>query len=561
MVSSLLCLSYSSISFPRRTQEAVRDLLLRRGCGRPYFGLYPSPLSCSPSKLLLRLHHRNGKKPQFASGSVAVEGLERSKLFCNSDTRMLDMDEFVIQLQELFTLVKSMIKSGNKEDAIYILQANYETVKEQVDDGYKGIEQAAILDTIALGYMGVGDVNIVGHLLKLLKDITSCVEDDQPLLDSILVHMGSMSLTIGKFDDASLVYDRCLKILEKEFGDDNPFLITPLMGRAKVFRLTGRISKAIAVYHRAIKILEKNRGMESDELVIPLFGLGDLYISEGKAREAESCFSRILCIYQKLYEETDGKVGIAMCSLAHAKCAKGEIKEAINLYTSGLQIINESKYLNLDDDLLEKMRVDLAELLHATGREQEGREVLKECLLINEKYKGIEHPNSVGLILNLATSYFRSKNFSEAERLLRTCLHIMSKTVDPGDQSITVPMLDLAVTLYHLNEDEEAENLALEVLQIREKLFGKESLPVGEALDCLVSIQARLEREDSDILAKLKRILSIQEREIGFDSEKSLSTLKKVLFYLDKMGLKHEKLPLQRRLHLLKTKFKQRIPV
>ncbi|KAL0910319.1 hypothetical protein M5K25_021289 [Dendrobium thyrsiflorum] len=561
MVSSLLCLHYSSFYCSRRTQDVVRDLLLRPGCGLSYFRLYPTLLRFSPEKLLLSLRHSNGKKPQFASGSVAVEGLERSKMFCNSDTRINDMDEFVNELQELFTQVKSMIKSGNREDAMHILQANYEAVKEQMNYGCKGIEQAAILDTLALGYMGIGDVKFVKHLLKLLKDITSCVEDDQPLLDSILMHMGSISLTIGKFDDASLVYDRCLKILEQEFGDENPFLITPLMGRAKVFRLTGRITKAESIYHRAVKILEKSRGMESEELVVPLFGLGDLYISEGKAREAESCFSRILCIYQKQYGETHGKVGIAMSSLAHAKCAKGEVKEAINLFTSGIQIINESKYLNLDDDLLEKMRVDLAELLHATGREQEGREVLQESLLINEKYKGIEHPNSVGHLLNLAISYSRSKNYTEAERLLRTCLHIMSKTVDPGDQSITIPMLHLAVTLYHLKEDEEAEDLALEVVQIREKLFGKESLPVGEALDCLVSIQTRLERDDNDILAKLRRVLSIQERELGHESEESVTTLKKVVFYLDKMGLKDEKLPLQRRLHLLKTKFKHRIPV
>ncbi|XP_020573426.1 uncharacterized protein LOC110019901 [Phalaenopsis equestris] len=565
MVSSLRWLHSSSFYCQRfelrRTQGAVRDLRLLRGWGLSYFSLYPSPWYCFPAKLLLRLHHRNRTKPLVASGFDAVESLPRLKMFCNSDLKIHDRDEFVSQLQELLTQVKSMIKSGNKEDAIHVLQANYETVKEQVDDGHVGIEQAAILDTLALGYMDIGDMKTVVHLLNLLKSITSCVEDDQPLLDSILMHMGSMSLTNGKFDDAALMYERCLKILEKEFGDDNPFLITPLMGRAKVFRLTGRISKAIAIYDRAIKLLEKNRGVESEELVVPLFGLGDLYISEGKAGEAESCFSRILCIYQKLYGETDAKVGIALSSLARAKCAKGEIKEAINLYKSGLQIINESKYLNLDDDLLEKMRVDLAELLHTAGREHEGREVLKECLLINEKYKGIEHPNSVGHLLSLAASYSRSKNYSEAERLLRTCLHYMSRTVEPGGQSITVPMLHLAVTLYHLKEDEEAENLALEVVQIREKLFGKESLPVGEALDCLVSIQTRLEREDRDILAKLKRILSIQETEFGYDSEDYLMTLKKVLFYLDKMGLYDEKFPLQRSLQSLKIKFKQSIPV
>uniref|UniRef100_A0A7N2MH98 Uncharacterized protein n=1 Tax=Quercus lobata TaxID=97700 RepID=A0A7N2MH98_QUELO len=82
----------------------------------------------------------------------------------------------------------------------------------------------------------------------------------------------------------------------------------------------------------------------------------------------------------------------------------------------------------------------------------------------------------------------------------------MRKTVGPDDQSITFPMLHLAVTLYNLKRDEEAEQLALEVLHIREKAFGKDCLPVGEALDCLVSIQTRLGNDDGELLELLKRI-------------------------------------------------------
>lgn len=108
--------------------------------------------------------------------------------------------------------------------------------------------------------------------------------------------------------------------------------------------------------------------------------------------------------------------------------------------------------------------------------------MLEECLLISERSKGKDHPSSVSHLINLATSYSQSKNFVEAERLLRISLELMAKTVSPEDQSITFPMLHLAVTLYHLNRDEEAEQLALKVLRIREKAFGKDSLPVGRLL-------------------------------------------------------------------------------
>ena len=113
-------------------------------------------------------------------------------------------------------------------------------------------------------------------------------------------------------------------------------------------------------------------------------------------------------------------------------------------------------------------------------RGQEGREILEECLLITERHKGKEHPSLVTHMVNLATSYSRSKNYVEAEHLLRRSLGIMTKQKGTDDQSITFPMLQLAVTLYHLKRDEEAEQLALDALHIREKAFGENSLPVGK---------------------------------------------------------------------------------
>ncbi|XP_020251830.1 nephrocystin-3 isoform X1 [Asparagus officinalis] len=518
-----------------------------------YFGR----VECSSCRFYLR-----ARLQQCVSGEGFVKlhcTSLRSKMLDDLNTNVDNLDDLERQLQELFVEIKTMLAMGNKNDAMCLLQANYEMAKEQVICGSKGIEQAALLDILALGYMGAGEVSKLERVLHMLKEVMSGLHDDMPLMDSILMHMGSIYANLGKFEDAMLVYERGLKILEKEFGKDSPFLITPLMGMAKVYRLLGRSTKSAALYHKSVDIVEKSRGADSEELVVPLVSLGNLFINEGKAVDAEACFRRILNIYKKAHGDNDGRVGMAMCSLAHALCAKGSVEEAISMYRGGILVIKDSEYVNIDDDILEKIKIDLAELLHVTGREQEGRELLQECLLITERYKGLEHPSAAAHLVNLAASYSRSKNFTEAERLLRTCLQIMSKSVGPTDQSITVPMLHLAVALYHLKKDEEAESFALEVARIRENAFGKESLPVAEALDCLASIQTRLGKDDANILAKLQRILSIQERELGYESEVTVETLKKVVFYLDKMGKKEEKSPLERRLRSLRAKNKQKV--
>ncbi|GAV89089.1 TPR_10 domain-containing protein/TPR_12 domain-containing protein [Cephalotus follicularis] len=469
------------------------------------------------------------------------------------------MSDLERQLQELFNQVKTMVKMGDKDDAIALLQANYEAVREQMTTGAKGVEQAAILDIIALGYMATGDFKIVGSLLDMMNEVVDNLKDDQPLLDSILTHMGSMYSTVGKFERSMLMYHRAVHILESVYGKNSTSLVTPLLGMAKVLGSIGRTTKAVDTYHRAITILESSRGPESEDVVVPLSSLGNLLIKEGRATDAESPFIRIVQIYKKLYGDSDGRVGIAMCSLAHAKCVKGNADEAIDLYKNGLQVIRNSNYVAVDDSIMEKLRIDLAGLLQVVGRGKEGRELLEECLLVTEKYKGKEHPSSVTHLVNLATSYFLSKNFVEAECLLRTSLDIMMKTVGHDDPSVTFPMLHLAITLYHLNRDEEAEQLALEVLSIRQKAFGKDSLPVGEVLDCLVSIQTRLGKDDGELLELLKRILRIEEKEFGLDSEEIMVTLKKIVYYLEKLGRKDEKSPLQRRLSVLRMKYKQTV--
>ncbi|OMO87928.1 hypothetical protein CCACVL1_08658 [Corchorus capsularis] len=470
------------------------------------------------------------------SGVSSQNGFQRSNTFLDKASNSWDgTSDFERQLEELFNEVKTLIMAGNKNDAIDLLQANHEVVKEQMNAGAKGIEEAAILDVIALGYMAVGELKFVRSLLNVIFEVIVDLKDDEPLLDSILVHMGSMYTALGEFKKSMLVNQRVTGILENRHGKNSVVLVTPLLGMAKVLSSTGRTKKAVKFYHRVISILESSKGAESEDLVVPLLGLGNLLIKEGRATDAENSFSRILNIYTKLYGENDGRVALAMCSLAHAKCAEGNANEAIDLYKKALQIIKGSSYMPIDDRIMENMRIDLAELLHAVGRGREGRELLEECLLITEKLKGKDHPTLVTHYVNLAASYSQSKDFAMAERLLRTSLEIIKKAEGPDNPSITFPMLNLAVTLYHLKRDEEAEQFALEALCIREKAFGRESLPAGEALDCLISIQARLGKSEVELLEQLKRVLRIQEKEFGYDSEEVMITLKKLVFYLDKL--------------------------
>ncbi|KAL9250222.1 Nephrocystin-3-like protein [Drosera capensis] len=473
----------------------------------------------------------------------------------SSDNSLNDADDFEKPLQELLAEVKTLVSNGKKTDAISLLQANYEAVKEQLNEGFQSIEVAATLDIIALGFMVAGEDKLAASVLKRLNYVVDGLKDEKTILDVILRHMGSMYSSLGKYEKSSNMYQRAIKLLESSHGENSTYLVKPLLALVRNLTIKQKTSEALKYCHRAIKIVETRRGREALDLALPLSSLGNILLLERKPKEAESYFNRILNIYRASYGETDGRVGMALCSIARVKSAQGDVNEAVSLYQKAMQIVLDSGYMTLDDDVMEEMRIELVELLREAGRGTEAIEVLKECLVITEERKGKEHPSMVTQLINLADSYSHLKKYVEAERALRMCLQIMERTGNPDDPSISFPMLRLAITLYHLKRDKEAESLALQVLKIREAAFGKDSLPVGEALDCLVSIQMRIVVDDDEaLLERTQRVLKIQETAFGAGSAELMPTLQKILFFLKKLGRKYEMPFIERRLSVLMDK-------
>lgn len=96
------------------------------------------------------------------------------------------MSEFEGQLEELFNEIRMMIMSGRKDDAVELLQANYEAVKEQMESGANGIEQAAVLDIVALGYITVGDLKFVASILDIVTSFSLIICTIIDLKNSVL---------------------------------------------------------------------------------------------------------------------------------------------------------------------------------------------------------------------------------------------------------------------------------------------------------------------------------------------------------------------------------------
>lgn len=51
-----------------------------------------------------------------------------------------------------------------------------------------------------------------------LDEVVENLKDGEPLLDSVLIHMGSMYSALGKFEKSMHVYQRVIATLERKHG-------------------------------------------------------------------------------------------------------------------------------------------------------------------------------------------------------------------------------------------------------------------------------------------------------------------------------------------------------
>jgi hypothetical protein len=80
-----------------------------------------------------------------------------------------DINDLERQLEELYVEVERKFEEGDDDTARVLIEANYEGVLDQLEDGLQGIEQAATLDVLAQLYMNMGDTRNAEVLLKKVR--------------------------------------------------------------------------------------------------------------------------------------------------------------------------------------------------------------------------------------------------------------------------------------------------------------------------------------------------------------------------------------------------------
>jgi Tfp pilus assembly protein PilF len=144
---------------------------------------------------------------------------------------------------------------------------------------------------------------------------------------------------------------------------------------------------------------------------------------------------------------------------------------------------------------------NLASVYKARQRIPEAESLLRQALLVHEKFLGPDHPEVATTVNNLGHLLWLQKRFVEAEPYFRRALGISEKTLGPQHPSTAQYLSNLEAALSAQGKHDEAEPPLHRALAIRRVIQGQNDGHVPTVLDGRAGSLAGTRREPAAPLA------------------------------------------------------------
>jgi tetratricopeptide (TPR) repeat protein len=193
---------------------------------------------------------------------------------------------------------------------------------------------------------------------QLQRELERLEEDGSQSIGSVRELLNSLAWLYrvqGKYAEAESLYERLLKIIEKDLDPD---VVNYLWSEyticqnnlAELYRVQGKYAEAESLYERSLKIIEKDLDPRFPDVVHPLWleysicqnNLAELYRVQGKYAEAESLYERSLKIRENVFGPEHPDVAQSLNNLAILYNDQGKYAEAERLFKRSLKIYEKA---------------------------------------------------------------------------------------------------------------------------------------------------------------------------------------------------------------------------
>ena len=167
---------------------------------------------------------------------------------------------------------------------------------------------------------------------------------------------------------------------------------------------------------------------------------------------------------------------------------------------------------------------DLAVILVAQGKFQEAQKTLEEVVAVKQRTLGPEDPITLRSVNNLAGIMAQLGSFQEASKLEEETWHIQQR-VEGEEKIFTLrSAYNLAIMWRHLGRVEESRNLFEKTLQTLQRVFGPDHQDTLRVMNCLGELMLD-QGQVAEARKLFEKTLQLQQSVLGATNDETILTM------------------------------------
>lgn len=206
---------------------------------------------------------------------------------------------------------------------------------------------------------------------------------------------------------------------------------------------------------------------------------------------------------------------IALCWLGQITMLSGRLgrhEEAMSLVSAAEIAVKRARNPQLDRDLADAVGF----IAMGQGKLSEAYAHYQRALMLGQTYSGLEHPDVVWAVHNLALVSQRLGQLDKATEGFERSIELWEKSLGPDHPNLAHPLTNLGLALHDQGAYEKARTVLMRALAIREASFGPTHQELGYPLTNLGLVLNQLGRHD-EARTYLLRAVAIWEKTFGPD--------------------------------------------
>jgi tetratricopeptide (TPR) repeat protein len=301
----------------------------------------------------------------------------------------------------------------------------------------------------------------------------------------------SMAYLDGDWQAAESHYQRIMDIQERQQGVQSIDLARSLNNLAGVYLRIGNAPRALGLYQHALNMQRAVLGPDHPELATTLTNLGVYYDELGEFDQAERELQAALALRERVLPVGDPLTDRSLDNVVALHMSLGRFALAEQALTTALE--RRIRAAGAKSLPVAAIHDRWAAYWIARQEPVQAEAQFAEALRIREERLPEQDPLVAGTLYNIAKLQIATRREGQAIVTLNRALECYAQEVSRQEEAVSAILAELFTACLALG-DPAAENHLLSLLNLKERVYGRQSHAVCEVLDILAQYYRQGER-------------------------------------------------------------------